>query len=892
MVANASAMQFIPGQRWLSETEMEQGLGMITQLQGRIVSVLFPVTGEMRQYAVTDAPLARYQLLVDELGNHGDGWSFRVTAVSDNGGVLTYHGVREDTGEDVTVPESQLAAQVATNHPLTRVLAGKVDRLDMYQLRLRAQRHLTLWQHSPAVGLLGARAELLPHQLYIAATLADRHNPRVLLADEVGLGKTIEAGMILQRRLLTGRSERILIVVPDSLAHQWLVELLRRFNLQFSLFDVERCEQAALDGGAVFASEQLVLVPQSLLSHPIWSGELFEVSWDLLVIDEAHQIAPQDSRFEMLKRLAEHSPALLMLTATPEQAGMEAHFARLQLLDADRFNDFSAFVTEHEKYRQLAPKAEALAEAGELKALDELLDSYGTGRVMFRNSRAHIGGFPTRHLKQYELAEGDALTQRFNWLVELLKQHKNEKFVLICRHAETVLALHEMLRVQHGIHAAVFHEGLSLVERDRAAAYFASVEDGCPLLLCSEIGSEGRNFQFAQHLILFDLPRHPDLLEQRIGRLDRIGQQNDIYIHVPIVPNTAEYVLFAWYHAMQAFTQTNAIGESLYRQFSVRVNELIDLTEIGQLDEFELTELVEETAQVSTDLQQHVEAGRDRLQELNAYRPHQVKALLETIEQNEHSDELQQFMEAFWARFGIDYDRLNDHSGWLRPTEQMRVPMSGLPDEGITVTFSRNYALAHEDVVYLSWDHPLVQQALELLSFDTFGCTALGLLQNRALPAGAWFIELTFSSLAMAPKDVVISEFYPRQTFRVLLDSQGRNLTEKVTASALDSQLQFVDKKQARLLMKQLRRECQQAIQSAWRYAEQQQQHVLEHAAARAEEVLSAQHQRLVNLQQRNPMVRESELTAVNQRRENILAALEQPLLQLDSVRLIVNVPA
>src|SRR5690554_2097578 len=287
MVANVNALQFIPGQRWLSETEMEQGLGMVTQLQGRMVSVLFPVTGEVRQYAISDAPLARYQLLVDELGQHAEGWAFRVQRIEDNDGVLTYHGVREDNSETVVVPESQLAAQVATNQPLTRILAGKLDRLDMYNLRLQAQRHLQAWQSNPAAGLMGARAELLPHQLYIAATVADRHHPRVLLADEVGLGKTIEAGLIMHRRLLTGRSERLLIVVPESLAHQWLVELLRRFNLQFSLFDIERCEQAAIDGGPVFASEQLVLVPQSLLSHPIWSGELFEVNWDLLVIDEA-----------------------------------------------------------------------------------------------------------------------------------------------------------------------------------------------------------------------------------------------------------------------------------------------------------------------------------------------------------------------------------------------------------------------------------------------------------------------------------------------------------------------------------------------------------------------------------------------------------------------------
>ncbi|CUA87941.1 SNF2-related protein [Pseudidiomarina woesei] len=892
MVAKVDAMQFIPGQRWLSETEIEQGLGMVTQLQGRMVSVLFPVTGEMRQYAISDAPLARYQLLVDEVGQHGDGWSFRVIQVDDDSGVLTYHGIREDNKENVLVPESQLAAQVATNQPLTRILAGKLDRLDMYNLRLRAQRHLQTWQGNPAAGLMGARAELLPHQLYIAATVADRHQPRVLLADEVGLGKTIEAGLIMHRRLLTGRSERILIVVPDSLAHQWLVELLRRFNLQFSLFDIERCEQAAIDGGAVFASEQLVLVPQSLLSHPMWSGELFEVEWDLLVIDEAHQVAPEDKRFQVLKRLTEHVSSLLMLTATPEQAGVAAHFARLQLLDPDRFNSFERFTEEQANYRELAPQAEALAQAKKTAELDELLDNYGTGRVMFRNSRAHIGGFPTRHLCDYVLPAGDSLTVRFEWLVGLLKQHKHEKFVLICRHTETVLALHEMLRVQQGIHAAVFHEGLSLLERDRAATYFASPEDGCPILLCSEIGSEGRNFQFTQHLILFDLPRHPDLLEQRIGRLDRIGQQADIFIHVPVVENTAEQVLFAWYQAMQAFTQTNAVGESIFRQFDERVQELIDVNEIGQLDELELAQLVSDTEIAAAELRDSVEAGRDRLQELNAFRPHQIEALLEHIRLNEKADELQSFMESFWARFGVDYDRLDEYSGWLRPSDQMRVPVAGLADEGITVTFSREHALTHEDVAYLTWDHPFVQQALELLSFDTYGCTALGILKNRALPAGAWFIELTFSSLVMAPKQLVANEFYPRQTFRVLLDSQGRDLTDKVAANALDSQLQFIDKKQGRLLVKQLRRECQQAIQQAWHSAEQQQQVVINQALEKMQQQLNQQFARLVKLKQRNPMVRQTELDAIELRKAELQQAFKSPLLQLDSVRLIVNIPA
>ena len=114
---------------------------------------------------------------------------------------------------------------------------------------------------------------------------------------------------------------------------------------------------------------------------------------------------------------------------------------------------------------------------------------------------------------------------------------------MICAHAQTAIDLENALRVKEGIRAAVFHEGLSIFERDRAAAYFAQEEDSAQVLLCSEIGSEGRNFQFAHHLVLFDLPNNPDLLEQRIGRLDRIGQTQTIRLHVPYFEDTAQQLL-------------------------------------------------------------------------------------------------------------------------------------------------------------------------------------------------------------------------------------------------------------------------------------------------------------------------------------------------------------
>ncbi|SUG21504.1 ATP-dependent helicase HepA [Salmonella enterica subsp. arizonae] len=111
----------------------------------------------------------------------------------------------------------------------------------------------------PYSGLRGQRTNLIPHQLNIAHDVGRRHAPRVLLADEVGLGKTIEAGMILHQQLLSGAAERVLIIVPETLQHQWLVEMLRRFNLRFALFDDERYTEAQHDAYNPFETEQLVI---------------------------------------------------------------------------------------------------------------------------------------------------------------------------------------------------------------------------------------------------------------------------------------------------------------------------------------------------------------------------------------------------------------------------------------------------------------------------------------------------------------------------------------------------------------------------------------------------------------------------------------------------------
>lgn len=134
-----------------------------------------------------------------------------------------------------------------------------------------------------------------------------------------------------------------------------------------------------------------------------------------------------------------------------------------------------------------------------------------------------------------------------------------------------MLALEEALRAASGVAVARFHEGMSIVQRDRNAAFFQSAE-GARLLLCAEIGSEGRNFQFAHHLVFWDLPPDPDQLEQRIGRLDRIGQKRDVNLHFAKFRHTAQEALVRWFdEGLDAFRSSPQDGRELLRRFGAEL---------------------------------------------------------------------------------------------------------------------------------------------------------------------------------------------------------------------------------------------------------------------------------------------------------------------------------
>ncbi|BBG86467.1 RNA polymerase-associated protein RapA [Aeromonas hydrophila] len=951
-------MPFALGQRWISDTETDLGLGTVVAVEGRMVTLLFPATGENRMYAKEEAPVTRVSFNVgDQIASHED-WTMTVEEVQEKDGLLIYVGVRTDNDEPVALKEVFLNNFIKFNKPQDRLFAGQIDRMSRFTLRYEALINQHQRRRNPTRGLAGGRVSLIPHQIYIAHEVGHRYAPRVLLADEVGLGKTIEAGMIIHQQLLSGRAHRVLILLPETLQHQWLVEMLRRFNLHFSLFDEERCIEAFADAENPFETEQLVICSLDFLRKKRRRFEqVLEAEWDLLVVDEAHHLewseeAPSRA-YEMVEALAEQVPGVLLLTATPDQLGHQSHFARLRLLDPERFYDYEAFLAEEQAYGQVASAAQELLDgetlsdearqllATQLEGLDlndvtarqqavaKLLDQHGTGRVLFRNSRANIQGFPERHLnvypmplpEQYKTAikvmgmmggnggdlqtralrylypekifqqfEGDNATwtqfdPRVEWLLELLLSARQQKVLVICSEAATAIALEEALRTREGIRGTVFHEGMSILERDKASAYFAQEDGGAQVLLCSEIGSEGRNFQFASHLVLFDLPLNPDLLEQRIGRLDRIGQQNTVEIHVPYLEGTSQRALQLWYHdGLDAFEQTCPTARPVFE--AVR-EELFELLAANTGDQEPLDALLVKTRELHEPLKARLEQGRDRLLEIHSSGGAAAQQLVDKLAAEDDDTGMISFALKMFDEIGVNQDDRGENALVLTPGDHMLVSsFPGLPQDGMTITFDRNTALSRDDMALLSWDHPMMRGGIDLILGSEIGATSVALLKNKALPIGSILLELIFVAESAAHPQLY--RFMPPTPIRLLMDKNGQNLGEKVAFDAFNRQLTPVNRHLGSKLVTASQPAIHGLIGKGQAIAEELKAGIVDKARAQMAQTLQQDLDRLEALKAVNPNVRDSELDYLRNLQAELHHLIDQTQLKLDAIRFIV----
>ena len=444
-----------PGQRFVSQSEPELGLGVVSEVQGRTVKFLFPLVGEVRLYRTDNAPVDRFILQPGETVKNDKGVSFAVESLREVDDLVVYvgRGGREMKEADLT------AKQMARPSDLFRALTsiGKAQKPDgaptanaadvsskAFERRRRAMELSCMWKSSPVRGMIGPRVSMIPHQYYLCHRACSESTlPRLMLSDEVGLGKTIEAGMIWHALSMRGRVSRTLIIVPETLKHQWMVEMKRRFNQLFTLVDEGFIRGLFVGVGKdeekpnpFLQSNNVIVAIDFLMGQPALIEDLLKTNWDMTIIDEAHHLVCEDGftshEYMLANAVLARSKGVLLLTGTPLQLHPESQFNRLKMLDPARFADYNAFIKEQEEYRKLVndlsklptdpnhrmswedlydsvPKNSKIRPwleqensksmtAGEW--IRRIVDGMGTGSVVFRNTRKGVGGFPKRKLDE------------------------------------------------------------------------------------------------------------------------------------------------------------------------------------------------------------------------------------------------------------------------------------------------------------------------------------------------------------------------------------------------------------------------------------------------------------------------------------------------------------
>jgi ATP-dependent helicase HepA len=471
---------------------------------------------------------------------------------------------------------------------------------------------------------------------------------------------------------------------------------------------------------------------------------------------------------------------------------------------------------------------------------------------------------------------------RIDWLVTFLKEHRTVKILLICKTQRKVAAIEAALQERMKVKSALFHEGLPLIQRDRNAAWFAE-PDGAQLLMCSEIGSEGRNFQFAHHLVLFDLPLNPGLVEQRIGRLDRIGQTQTIRIHVPYITGSADEVVAEWYHrGLDAFETPLQGGDEYEAKFKAQ---LLDLTSASSSKE-KFDALIRETIAFRAELTAKMKKGRDRLLELNSFNREVAERVITRVRAVDANPFLRSFLLDLLDHFNVQVKEHEEGDVFFDPSHAYIESFPSIPADGMLATFNRQRATAREDLRFVSADHPLVQDAIDLLLDSPAGTTSFALLEGDEPNL---LLEAVFVLEAVADSRWHVDQFLASTPVRVVVDVRGDDLTTAQDFISLSRDLEDAD------IHRFLERPgfnsgvLKEMLETAGERAMEKSRELKAAAETKASAALTGELQRLLDLQKVNENVRSDEIALAREQLERTTAAIAQARLRLDSLRLIVE---
>ena len=895
---------------WFSSPEPELGLGEIVQLDDKVLTLNFSGSEEQRQYELSDAPILRAIFSLGQTIKTKEDKVHVIQRVKKQEGLIIYF---TDSG---LVAENDLHPFLSQGGPEQRLKSYQFDDPHWFDQRheaLLAQNHA---KSSPYRGLQGGRIKLYPHQLELAQRLCERQHIKVMLADEVGLGKTIEAALIAHRLVLTQRVSRFLIVVPDALVYQWFAELYLRFHFQCHLVDEESLLTLE-DNEQGLLAHPFVICPLGQFLSIDWSQE----SWGLIIADEVHHIDPKSEVGLQLGDLCAKAEHSLLLSATPPQPEDQQHFQRLQWLDHDRFPSYEEYLGEIKDCREIAHLHQDLVghESLHPQLLSELsqrlhdesiltledhpeprselahrlLDLHGPSYQLIKNTRKHVGGFPKR-VPHLVLCEGDQKRlkkeflfeaglepsfryhfpddHRLVWLIDFLNDlPSDQKALIICHNRLKVNAIADALERKLPTKSARFHEDMSLMERDRQAAWF-NEEGGPNHLISSPIGAEGRNFQRASHLIFLDLPLHPADLEQRIGRLDRIGQERDVNMYMVVVEGSPQHQLYRWHdETAQAFSKPWCGIDRLQQQFGMELLESL-------LASSPLEDLIQRGQTLQKELEKELEEGRDQLLELSSHSPEKAQTLARHIAREDRDVSLENLMLSTWQLWGVEPREIKKRTYRLKANELYALPFPGFKEKGMTVTFDREISLQRDDASFISWDHPMVCDALELITQRHLGqCSAMEI----KAPAGL-IIEVLYVLHHRCPTHLSADRFLPPTPMRLAIHSNGKFI--KLKQAKLQQGATKVKPTQLDQTVHDL---IDLRLQDLKHKVEEDAKEILKEAQEHHRRVNDSAEARIKSLMLLNPAVSAKDLKRQQQQAQLIEEGLTEPQLRLDSIRLI-----
>jgi ATP-dependent helicase HepA len=867
-------VRYVPQPEW--------GIGHLMALEenGTRAQVLFPARQGGPVFVSTrNNALQPTVLKAGDLAVTSKAVKVTITGEVEGGRGLRRYTFKGDDGEEDELPESELHALPPRPDSLSLLREGRVADARNFLLR-RTALVLDDERRCDALGaLLASRVMVKPHQVGVVQRVLTAHRPRFVLADEVGLGKTIEAGMIFSALRLSGLARRVLVVAPSHLTVQWLVELFHKFNHLFTLMDAERHEKSleAVPETSPWARFDFVVTSLELLQR----NEQFakeagsaDARWDLVIIDEAHHLKGAKA-YAAAKALAKNTWGLLLLTATPMQLDPEEYHALLSLIDEQAAPSAKDFVERLKRQDALSGAVRELLEGKKtreaLKALaskfpgDEVLkgerpheevlehlaETYSLSDKLVRNRRAEVGGFSARKLHRHPVKQtkeekdareealetlakhggvkGAALSgllrrlesspaaflaatettkalagtrvtlptrdgkyQAFAGVLEgIWAKEKTAKVLVFTESRETLEAVQLRLR-EDGVEALAYHGDLPLVERDRQVARFRD-PDGPRVLLCTEVGGEGRNFQFSHHLVNYDLPWSPAVMEQRIGRLDRIGQSKPVDIHVFEVPGTLSAdVLELLDGAVGVFGETVGGLDAVLEEVEPR------LTELALAKPKERAAYVKELAAAVTRAREQVKKAYDPLLDLRSFDKEAVKALVERAQTRsgiEPDDEDETLEDGLWSvardlderleetvtelalkvGLGVDTDQQVDafqcalHFGHALNVEAL--PGIDITKERTVLgTFWRDTAVEQEEIEYFATGHPIVEALFGFLRDGPFGRNGARYFEVRG-PLKHRGIELVFHLVPPEAEDTSAGARVPSRQLARFLES-------------------------------------------------------------------------------------------------------------------------